>query len=145
MANMVYNRGRQNIHDRTLDIINNTIKAALIGSGYTPLATHNFMSDVTSELNGTGYQSGFAGTGRQTLGTKAITEDDTNNLSKFTAANLTFASFNAGTAAKMVLYKHDTSDAASPLVGCIDAGFPVTGNGQNLNVNWSSNGVWYIG
>lgn len=144
MANLWFNRGKQNLHDRTLDVINDTIKSALIAAGYTALATHNFMSDVTNELSGTGYTSGFAGSGRQTLGTKAITEDDTNNLSKFTAANLTYASINAGTAVGLVLYKHITSDAASPLIGWVDGGFPVTTNGQNLNVNWSSSGVWYL-
>lgn len=145
MANLGYNRGKFVIMDGSCDLVSDTIKAALIGSGYTAAATHNFMSDVTNELNGTGYASGFAGSGRQTLGTKAITEDDTNGLAKFTAANLSWASINAGTAIGMILYKHITSDAASPLLVWIDGGFPVTTSGTNLNVNWSSNGVFYLG
>jgi hypothetical protein len=143
MANLGYNRGKYLLIG-TADLLAITIKAALIASGYTPLATHNFMSDVTNEVSGTNYSSGFAGTGRQTLGTPAITEDDGNNLAKFSSANIVFTSVNGFTAAGMVLYKHLTSDAASELLVWIDGGFPFTANGGTITITPHANGWFYI-
>lgn len=150
MANLGFNRGKKLLLKRAAaptgcDVETDVIKVALIASGYTPNADHNTMSEVTNELSGTGYASGFAGSGRKTLGTKAITEDDTNDLAKFTAANLTWTAINAGTAIGAVVYQHITDDATSPLLAWIDGGFPVTTNGADLQVNWASNGVFYIG
>lgn len=150
MANLFYNRGKQILLKRAAapngcNLESDTIKVALIASGYTADNAHNTMSEVTNELSGTGYTSGFAGSGRKTITTPAITEDDTNDLAKFSGDNLTWTSINAGTAIGMVVYEHITNDATSPLLCWIDGGFPVVTNGGNLNVNWSANGIFYLG
>jgi hypothetical protein len=147
----MYNRGKKVLLKRAaiaadggVDVETDPVKSALIASGYTAAATHNTMSEVTNELDGTGYQTGYAGSGRKTHGTKAVTEDDGNSLAKYTAANLSWTAINAGTAIGMVVYGHGASDAASPLLCWVDGGFPVATNGGNLNVNWASNGVFYL-
>lgn len=52
-----------------VDFLSDTIKAALTTSAYTPNRdTHEFFSDITNEISGTGYTAGGA-----TLGSKTIT------------------------------------------------------------------------
>lgn len=154
MANIWYNRGKKEVMDGTIDLVNDTIKVMLVTSGYTPNADHDFVDDGVSgasarpgqnELTGTGYQAGFGGTGRKTLGTKAVTEDDANDRAEFGAANLTWSAIDAGTAAAAIVYKHLTNDGASVLIAFIDTGgFPKVTNGGDLNVNWNAEGILQI-
>jgi hypothetical protein len=144
MANLGFNRGKKIILDSSLDLVADTLKLSLHTSGYVPNADHNFMSEATNEVSGTGYTSGFGGTGRKTLTSPAVTQDDTNDRAKFTAANIVWSAVDGFTAAMAILYKHITSDAASPLIGKFDGGFPKTANGGDLNFNWHADGVLYL-
>jgi hypothetical protein len=140
---LIFNRGKKELLDGTIDLVNDTIKAMLVTSSYTPNADDDFATaPAAQELSGTGYQAGFAGTGRKTLGTKTFSEDDPNDRGEFLAANLTWTGISAGTAAAVVLYKHLTSDAASVLIAYIDSGgFPKVTNGGDLSINWNAEGI----
>jgi hypothetical protein len=144
MASFLYNRGKKEILDGTIDLVNDTLKAMLVTSSYSANPDDDFASaPAAAELSGTGYASGFAGAGRKTLASKSITEDDTNNRAEFTAANLQWTGIDAGTAAAVVLYKHLTNDGASVLIAYIDTGgFPKTTNGGDLNINWNAEGIF---
>lgn len=153
MANAWYNRGKAIIFDSTCDVVADTIKFALgVGATYAFDNNHNFANaggaqaveplHASNEASGTGYTQGFAGSGRKTLAGKAITEDDTNDYAKFTATNLTWTAINGFTSTYGILYKHITSDAASPLLAFFDSGFPFTANGGDVNLNFdATNGV----
>ncbi len=86
---------------------------------------------------------------RQTLGTKTVTYDATNNRILVDAAdtvfpNLGVADGSDGTARAVVLYRRigadDTTPADDPLIGLYDVADTIT-NGANLSVVWSANGL----
>jgi len=147
MANTVYNRAKGLLLDGTLDLTSDTLKVMLVGTGYTPNADDDFAdTPAASEISVTGYTPGFAGSGRKTLGTKAFVVNDTNDRGEFTAANLTWTGLAAGATIKWaIVYKHITSDAASPLIAALDV--HATGlatNGGDIGLNFTSGIVLQI-
>lgn len=145
MASLVFNRAKKEIADGTIDLLSDTLKIMLVDSGYSPDADDEFVNDgaAANELSGTGYASGFAGAGRKTIGNKSIAADDANDRAEFDSTDdQTWSSIDAGTAAAMVLYKHNTSDADSVVIAYIDTGgFPVVTNGGDLTIQWNAEGI----
>lgn len=137
MANLFYRKGKVKLADRTIDYVNDTIKVALVTSSYTPAHTHEFFSDVTNEVTGTGYTAGGA-----TLGTKAIAEDTSNNRVKYTAANPSWSTSTI-TARAAVIYKSTGTASTSALIGYVDFGSDQTSTSGTFAVQWDSNGVAY--
>lgn len=83
MADVIYNRFSANLMNGLLDLEGDTIKCALLTSAYTPDKDHAVFGDVSaSEVSGTGYTAGG-----ETLATKAVTQDDTNDYSYFDSDN----------------------------------------------------------
>lgn len=110
-----------------VDWIVDTIKAILLGSGYTPNADHEFLSDVTPGTNR------ITGTTDQTLAGKAIGQDLTGDFGYVDADDVPFTAVPAGAAAEWVgYYKSTGSDATSPLLFVLDIN--VTPNGGNITV-----------
>jgi hypothetical protein len=140
MAAFAYTAGLAAIMGST-DLSSATVQAMLVTSGYTPDIDHDFVSETTpgsNELSGTGYS-------RKTLGTKTITKDDTNNRAVFDAADLTWTSIDAGTAAAVILFIFVTGDSDSILLLHIDnGGFPAITDGGDLTIAWSVNGIFYL-
>lgn len=145
MASFVFNRAKKEIMDGTIDLLSDTIKVMLVDSSYTPDKDDEFVADGAdaAELSGTGYQAGFAGTGRKTLSNKAITVDNTNDRAEFdNTVDLTWSSIDAGIVAAMVIYKHLTNDGASVVIAYVDSGgFPKTTNGGDLSVVFNAEGI----
>ena len=149
MANSYFNRGKNEIFNGSIDLLTDTIKVMLVTSSYTFNADDDFLdnggaNDPTDhELSGTGYQAGFAGTGRKTLSNKAVNLDDANDRSEFdNTVDLTWTAINAGTAAAAIVYKHLTSDAASVMIAYIDtSGFPIVTNGGDLTLAFNAEGI----
>lgn len=146
MSSILTNKGLYMILSGDVDLRDDTIKVMLISSAYvTPLATVNFVSDISAnELTGTGYVAGFGGSGRRALASKTLTEDDTNGVAVFDAADLTWTGITAGTAKHAAIIKEVTSDADSPVLGFISFTAQVTAGGSLL-IAWSSNGIFRIG
>lgn len=129
-----------------IDLLNDVIKVMLVGSTYTATADDNFASTIIGgqELNGTGYVSGYGGSGRKTLASKVITRDDTNDRAEFSAAPVTWTAINAGTAAAAVIIRErtGTGDTMSELIGYVNTGgFPIVTNGGDLTISWSAEGI----
>lgn len=126
--------------DGTIDLGADTIQVMLVTSSYTPNADHDFIdlggSDaVSAELSGSGYS-------RKTLASKSISEDDTNDRAEFDAADVTWSSIDAGTAAAAVVFKSTGVDTTSVIIAYIDTGgFPITTNGGDLTVTWNAEGI----
>jgi hypothetical protein len=139
-----YNRGKFAVMNGTVDLLADTIKVMLVNASASFNADHNFVSEVNAnELSGTGYVGGFNGAGRQTLGSKAINEDDTNDRAEFDAADVTWTGINAGTASAAILIKEGTADTDSLLVAYLDFTDVVT-NGGNLTLQWDAEGILQI-
>lgn len=107
-----------------VNLMTDTIKAALLPSSYVPDAAHEFLSDLGTVI----------GTD-QTLGTKAVTNG------VFSAANLDYGAVAAGsTVGSVALYKDTGNPSTSPLLMQITdvTGFPMGTNGGGLQLQWST-------
>ena len=128
MANALYNKARESFlgQNPALDYDTDTIKVALVSSGYVFSQTHQFVSSLganiiarSSALSGKTVTSGIAD-----------------------AADITLSAVpgpTPGTA--LVLYKDSgTGDATSPLIAYIDTatGLPVTPNGGDITIVWDN-------
>ena len=125
-----------------------TVKAMLVSPAYTFDPDDEFVSDVVAaEVSGTGYAAGFAGAGRVTIASLAVTVDNTNDWVKVDAADPSWAGINLGATqiGGIILWLPKTSDADSPLIcydGTAAGGFPVTTSGGTFTHAWSANGIF---
>jgi len=122
MASYWFNAGLKLHGDGSLNWTGDTIKARLAAS--VPARTATSMTGITA-----------IGTD-QTLGTKSVSKDDTNNQVKFVAANPTWTAVAGGsTVACCVVYKFVTDDAGStPLVVHDVTDTPT--NGGDITIDW---------
>ena len=138
MANGLYQKWKENLLQATTYYpLTGTVKAALVGAGYT----QNFATDQYWSVGGT------AGPLASVVGTPVTLGSKTYTLGVLGAANTTFSAVASGTAAKIVLYVDTGTAATSPLVACIDTGvtnLPVTGNGGDITIAWNGSGIFAL-
>ena len=145
MASLTSNRFRKLLLDGDVDLVNDSgIKVMLVGSGYTPNKDHNFASQVTSELSGTGYAGGFNGSGRKALASRTVTQDDTNDVAYFDAADVVWTAINAGTVAYAIVIKEVSADSDSPILVVVDVSPDVVTNGGDYTISWAADGICKI-
>lgn len=148
MANLVFNRWKAAVAAATedatarIDFKVDTIKAMLVSAGYTPNVDDDFASTpAASEISVSGYVPGFAGSGRKTLASKTATVNDSADRGDLGAANITWTALAAGaTIAGVVIYKHNTSDADSPLIAYLDISDTAT-NGSDITISFTGGNV----
>lgn len=137
MADVWYNRGMFQIlrgaSDGGTELLANTIDVALMQDTYTFAATHNTVSDLTNECTGGSYA-------RQTLGTKAVTEDDTGGRAYFDAADTTFTAVPAQSSDINAVVIFDNTETSDPLLFYLDF-TAFTGNGSDVTVQWHADGI----
>jgi hypothetical protein len=126
MTNALYGLGKAKLLTAAINMASDTIKAALVTTGYTAnLATDEFYSTISAYVIGT----------PQTLGTKTTT------LGVFDAADTTFSAVAGGsTALGVALYKDTGVAGTSPLIALIDTitGFPLATNGGDIQIVWDA-------
>ena len=136
MANAKYNEGKAALQRGEIDLVNDTIKVMLVTSAYTPnIDTHSFRSDVTNEASGTGYTAGG-----QALANKSVTKDTTNDLAKFDADDVTWATSTV-TARGAILYKDTGLASTDTLLAYFDFGVDESSNAGNFTINWATGGI----
>lgn len=124
----------------SIDLDSDTIKVALVTSSYTPSQDdHDFFDDVTNEVSGTGYTAGGA-----TLGSKTVTQDNTNNRGVFDAADPSWTTSTI-TARGAVIYKSTGTAGTSRLICYIDFGQDYTSSNGTFSIVFSADGILYIG
>lgn len=144
MASLVYNLGKSEIMDGSIDFSGDTIKIMLVDSSYVADDAHDYIDDggaddpIDHELSGTGYNQGG-----ETLSNLAVTEDDTNNRAELdNSVDITWTGIDAGTAAGAIVYKVGTFDTNSTMICYIDTGgFPVVTNGGDLTIQFNAEGI----
>jgi hypothetical protein len=127
LSNALYAKGREAFLTGGINWASDTIKVALVTSGYTPaLTTHQFYSDLTPASNVVGTD--------QTLTSKTTTNGTAD------AADVTFSAVASGAIKYVAIYKSTGTNSTSPLIALIDTatGLPVTANGGDISVTWSS-------
>lgn len=131
-----YNSFKVDELQNNIDLDNDTLKVALVTSGYTfDKDTHAKFSDITNEATGIGYDAG----GTTLMGID-ITLDTTNDLGKFNADNTSWDSATF-TARGAVIYKDTGTPSTSPLVAYFDFGSNQSPVAQNFTIQWNDNGI----
>lgn len=140
MADAIYNSFFSDLANNNIDLGADTFKLMLVTSTYTPdVDAHNRADDVTNEVSGTGYTAGGA-----TLANVAVTADNTNDLVKFDADDVTWSNSTI-TARGAVLYKSRGGAAsADELVKYFDFGSDQSSVGANFTVQFHANGILQI-
>lgn len=132
-----YNSYKKSLGDATIDLVNDTVKMALLDETHTPnYDTHDNFDDVsTEEISSAGYTSG--GTA---LSTKAVTQDNTGDKGVFDCDDLSWTGLTA-TVRYAVVYKDSGTPSTSPLICLVDLGADTALSGSNLNININASGL----
>lgn len=142
MASQVFNIAKKGLFNGAIDLDTNTIKARLVMTNTTVDTENdakNFLSDFTTidVCDSSGYTD-------KTLSTLTVTQDDTNDLAKWTADNLTWTSLATCTRQiqGVLIYKFVTNDAGSTPICFVQFSSNKTPDGSDFTVAWdSSNGI----
>ena len=120
----VYDSARAAFLTGGLNLVSDTVKAALVKTAYTPsYGTHQFLSDLGANMTGTD----------QMLASK------TSTAGVFDAADISFSGVPASTAVGyIVLYKDTGSSATSPLICAVDASLTTGGSVSTIGVTWDN-------
>lgn len=140
MASVIYNSFKYDNATGAIDLDGDTFKMLLVTSTYSPnIDTHTKRSDVTNEVTGTGYT-----TGGVTLASVAVTNDLTNNWTKFASSSPAWTSATI-TARGAVIYKsRGGASSADELVAYLDFGSDQGVVGITYTVTCPANGWFYL-
>lgn len=137
MANVIYNSFKRDIMNGSIDLDTDTVKVMLVTSAYVPnIDTHTKRSDITNEVVGTAYVAGGVA-----LATKVVSADNTNDLGKFDADDVSWAASTI-TARGAVLYKSRGGVAtADELIAYLDFVTDKVSTAGNFNLNFNAAGI----
>jgi hypothetical protein len=126
MANALYDPGREGFLDGTINWSSNDMRAMLVMSTYTFVASHKFIANLVAVDNG---RSGALA--NKTVANGVADADDT---------TLTANAANASKA--LVVFQHTGNDSTARLIAYIDtptSGLPFTPSAnQTVNIAWDS-------
>lgn len=134
----VFGQFLDHLAQKRIDLDSDTVKVALVGSGWTPNQdTMDYFDDVTNQVTGTGYTAGGATLTGVTWSYTAGT-----NTWKFDAADVSWPSSTV-TARYAVIYV-DTAGAASadPLIAYVDFGADVSSTAGTFSIVWDAAGIF---
>lgn len=123
-----------------IDYDTNTIKVALLDSGYVPAQTHDYFNDVSAhEIAGTGYTAGGA-----TLASKTVTYTSGTGVTVFDAADTAWTSSSL-TARFAVVYVSTGTGSTSALIGFVDFGADKVSTSGSFTIAWdATTGVFFL-
>lgn len=137
---VVFNDFKEQLFKKVHDMVNDTIKVTLHTS-YTPnIDSHQVRADVSSTEYSTA--SGYTA-GGVTLGSKAVTQDDTNDRAAFDAADAAWTSLgplSPATPSHAIIWNDTPTSPADPLICYVILGTTAT-NGGNYTLAWHANGI----
>ena len=136
---IAYNDGKMNILDGDIDLDSDTIKVSLHTSSYSPdKDAHTTTADLSNELAASGNYT----SGGESLASKTVTADDSNDRGVWDAADLTWTALTPSAAFRYgVIY---SSTASNKLIAYIDFGADQNPGGSDFTIQWSSDGIMYI-
>jgi hypothetical protein len=140
MASLIYNRFFYNLANKKISWTTDTIKCALLSSGYTPDKDHAVWSTSAATLPKayeTTSTQGYSA-GGETISGSSLTQDDTNNWAKLNASDVSWTTSTI-TARYAVLWDDSSTDDG------LIAVFQFTENKSSSNgtftVQWASTGI----
>lgn len=129
----LYNDFKEQLMLGAIDLVDDTIKVILVAGHSPDIDVHDQYSDVSGdEESGTGYSAGG-----ETLASKAVTQDNDNDLAKFDAADVTWTGLDVGTPSHAIMY--DDTHASDALIAYWELGR--ASNGGNYTLQWNASGI----
>jgi len=134
----VYNSFKAGVMNGSIDLDTDDINVSLHTSSYTPdIDTDEFYSDITaSEVTS---ENGYTTKG-QSLASKTVSTDTTDDEGVFDAADVTWSSSTI-TARYAVIWKNTGTNTTSPLIAYVDFAADKTSDNGDFSVQWSSEGI----
>lgn len=125
---------------RAIDWLSNDIKVMLTTSAYSPSDDiHEFKSDVTNEVTGTGYSAGG-----QSLTGKTLVYSGTSNRTTFDANDVVWGTSTI-TARYAVLYDNTPGlDSDKPLIGVVNFETDRSSSASDFRIEWNSLGIFRL-
>jgi hypothetical protein len=133
----VYGLGMKSLASKLANLSSDTLKVSLHTSTYAPNQdTHQFQSDLTNEVTGTGYTAGG-----QALTSVTLTYTAATNVLMLDAADVSWASSTI-TARYAVVYDATPGTAATnPLICYVDFGADVSSTAATFQIVWDAAGI----
>lgn len=125
MANALYPKAREAFLTGAINWSSADIRCCLV-RGYTYVSTHDYIDDVTG-AGGTVVASSASFAGK-TVTNGTADADDVTFSAVAAGANIT----------SLLIYVEGATDANRRLIAYIDAGLPVTPDGSDIVIQWSS-------
>lgn len=130
MAETVYNAFKAEVLRADTDLESATIRCLLLVGALTINPDHATVAAVLAANT----EAAHASYARQTLGSKTVTQDDTNNRGVFDAATIDFGALTGVTPTAALIYQFITNDSDSIPISIHDTGFGVAANGAGYTV-----------
>lgn len=142
MASVIYNEFLRANAAGEIDLNADDIRAILVMTNTTADTDNDavvFVDDIGTldECDDNGYS-------RQALGSEAVNKDDANDRAEFDATDLSFSLDGDGTRdiQGILLYKHVTNDADSPVIAFIEpSNQPISSGATQIDVPWDAEGI----
>jgi hypothetical protein len=147
MADVFFNKAREEIATQNLNLTGSTLKVVLVNSSYVPGQTDLVVSaggsDVASaEISVSGYTPGWGGSGRKTLANKVLSSTNGAVVPKLTADNIVWSSLGSGaTIAGAVIIKEGVANDTTSRVIAYFGLTPTPTNGGDITLQWSASGL----
>ena len=137
MADTIQNSFKKHIMNGGIDLDTNTIKVMLLTSSHSQdQDAHEFIDDVSAnEVSGAGYTAGGA-----TIGSPAVTQDNTDNEGVFDGADVTWSASTI-TASYAAIYKDTGTPATSPIIAILDFSTDKSSSAGNFVIQWNAEGI----
>lgn len=135
MASNLYNKGVLKLLDGTIDYLNDNIAIMIMSNTYSFDSSHEFVSNVTGEITGTGYS-------RKSLVSKTV-ELNANTVI-FDCGTIEYTTLDSSDVlASAIIYAESGSDSTSSLIANIDfVNLSVTNS--DVNVVTSDQGLFKV-
>lgn len=133
----LYGLALKSFANREIDWDSDTIKVMLCTSSYTPSQdTHQYKSDITAEVTGTGYTAGGATltgcTSTYNAGTNTLTLD---------AGDVSWPNSTIVARYAVIYDASPASDATRPLIGYVDFDQNISTTAGTFSIVWDAAGI----
>ena len=140
---LMYGRAVEHLFRKRVDWAGDAIKVMLVSSAYTPNQdTHQWKSDVTGEISGTGYTAGGGAQG--TLANKTLTYSDATNQLTLKADNVAWPNSTIQARYAVIYDDSGATENAKPLLGYIDFGANQQSSAGTFEIVWNAQGIFQV-
>lgn len=132
---LLFNEALTSIVKGEIDYLNDDV-VALLTTDAPDIDADTYISDLSGEITGGGYS-------RQTLASKTVTTDDTNDRTIADAADVQWTGL-TNSFRYIVVAQSTGNDATSRLITTIDTGSTQTIDNGTYDITWPVSGVFFI-